>query len=117
MNRMVALLLAAVIAVTYAEEDLIAVVRLTSFSTQNVTGDLKIVQSASNGPVTITGKIYGLSEGSHGFHVHEKGDLTMGCTSAGGHFNPDNVRIYIPQLRPFILRRVHVIFFHAIKRD
>ncbi|KAL0107898.1 hypothetical protein PUN28_014874 [Cardiocondyla obscurior] len=97
MNRMVALLLAAVIAVTYAEEDLIAVVRLTSFSTQNVTGDLKIVQSASNGPVTITGKIYGLSEGSHGFHVHEKGDLTMGCTSAGGHFNPDNATHGAPE--------------------
>uniref|UniRef100_F1AG60 Superoxide dismutase [Cu-Zn] n=1 Tax=Brachymyrmex patagonicus TaxID=604570 RepID=F1AG60_9HYME len=98
MSRMILLLLAAVTAVT-AEETLVAVVRLTAHDakTNNVTGDLKFVQSVPNGPVTITGTISGLKEGSHGFHVHEKGDLSDGCTSAGAHFNPENATHGAPE--------------------
>ncbi|XP_023234313.1 superoxide dismutase [Cu-Zn]-like isoform X2 [Centruroides sculpturatus] len=39
-------------------------------------------------PVIITGEIHGLEKGEHGMHVHEFGDLTHGCESAGEHYNP-----------------------------
>jgi Cu-Zn family superoxide dismutase len=30
----------------------------------------------------------GLKTGIHGFHIHEFGNLTEGCKTAGGHYNP-----------------------------
>ena len=36
----------------------------------------------------VTGVISGLTEGLHGFHVHEFGNLEYGCDSTGGHYNP-----------------------------
>lgn len=52
----------------------------------------------ANGAVTFTQsgdtvfaetKVTGLTPGSHGFHIHEKGDCSApDASSAGGHFNP-----------------------------
>ena len=33
-------------------------------------------------------KIKGVTPGNHGFHIHEFGDLSEGCKSLGGHYNP-----------------------------
>lgn len=38
--------------------------------------------------MTVTGEVTGLGKGLHGFHIHEFGDNTNGCISAGAHYNP-----------------------------
>jgi superoxide dismutase, Cu-Zn family len=45
--------------------------------------------SRAEGGVKVSAQISGLSQGAHGFHIHEYGDCTApDGTSAGGHFNP-----------------------------
>ena len=39
----------------------------------------------------VYGKINGLTDGLHGFHVHQFGELGNGCLDAGGHFDSDEV--------------------------
>jgi len=53
-----------------------------------VTGTVWFSQEAEGKSTTIKGQISGLAPGEHGFHVHEYGDSTNGCVSAGPHFNP-----------------------------
>jgi Cu-Zn family superoxide dismutase len=53
-----------------------------------VGGVLTFVKAATGG-IKVTGRITGLSAGTHGFHIHEFGDCSAAdFTSAGGHFNP-----------------------------
>jgi len=50
-------------------------------------GTVNFVQKGDK--VAVTAKVSGLAPGSHGFHIHEKGDCSSGDgMSAGGHFNP-----------------------------
>jgi Cu-Zn family superoxide dismutase len=51
-------------------------------------GTVTFVQESESAPTTITVDLQGVRPGKHGFHVHEFGDNTNGCMSAGGHFNP-----------------------------
>lgn len=59
--------------------------------TSNVSGNVTLSQPSCTEPVFIEVSVIGLTPGKHGFHVHEKGDLSDGCASTGGHYNPDKV--------------------------
>lgn len=56
----------------------------------NVSGIIKFTQRLGSDKVRINYNIKGLSDGKHGFHIHEYGDLTDGCSSSCFHFNPYN---------------------------
>lgn len=66
-----------------------ASVTLAPASGQTTAGTLTLVPMGNG--VHITGNIAGLkANGTHGFHIHEKGDCSAAdFTSAGGHFNPN----------------------------
>ncbi|QKX64455.1 uncharacterized protein TRUGW13939_11629, partial [Talaromyces rugulosus] len=54
-----------------------------------VTGTITFDQASETAPTIISWHIRGNSPNSQrAFHIHEFGDNTNGCTSAGPHFNP-----------------------------
>ena len=55
-----------------------------------VKGNILFMQAPGT-PTLIKGTITGLKPGEHGFHIHEFGDMSKGCESMGGHYNPDGV--------------------------
>ncbi|KAF8918993.1 superoxide dismutase [Mucidula mucida] len=55
----------------------------------SVHGTVIFEQADSKGPVTVSGELTGLDPlSARGFHIHQFGDLSDGCVSAGPHFNP-----------------------------
>ncbi|AGR56848.1 sod [Hemileuca sp. nucleopolyhedrovirus] len=54
----------------------------------DVKGEITFFQQSPTHPTIVEGYILGLQRGQHGFHIHEFGDTSNGCTSAGEHFNP-----------------------------
>jgi Cu-Zn family superoxide dismutase len=48
--------------------------------------------STSGSGVKVVADLKGLTPGKHGFHIHQYGDCSaLDGTSAGGHFNPENI--------------------------
>lgn len=54
---------------------------------KGVKGTINFTETA-DGKTSVTGQIDGLKPGNHGFHIHQFGDYSGGCVSAGSHFNP-----------------------------
>jgi Cu-Zn family superoxide dismutase len=67
-----------------------AVAILQGDKESGVKGTVWFTQAKEGEPTTVKGEISGLTPGLHGFHIHQYGDRTNGCTSAGPHFNPYN---------------------------
>ncbi|KAF8543266.1 superoxide dismutase [Trichophaea hybrida] len=57
----------------------------------NVSGTVKFSQESEDAPTIIEYDIqHNDANAKRGMHIHEFGDNTNGCTSAGPHFNPFN---------------------------
>ncbi|KAK4305913.1 hypothetical protein Pmani_022228 [Petrolisthes manimaculis] len=63
-----------------------------------VSGVLTLTEDLPSRPVKVEGTISGLSDGSHGFHIHQWGvnGAQEGCTDAAGHYNPGNFQHSAP---------------------
>jgi len=72
-----------------AQETIKAIAQL-EHTVGDVQGAVKFKQKPGQ-PTIIKGIVKGLTPGKHGFHIHEFGDLSKGCESAGAHYNPDGV--------------------------
>ena len=54
-------------------------------------GKVKLTQLTPEHAVRVQVEAVGFPRNKeHGFHIHESGDISRGCESMGGHFNPEN---------------------------
>lgn len=62
-------------------------------------GSVSFVQQGDR--ILVNATVSGLTPGTHGFHIHDKGDCSApDATSAGGHFNPAGHPHGHPQMGP-----------------
>jgi len=59
--------------------------------TSSICGHILFEQICHTYPVKVTFRLFGFLKVNaiHAIHIHEYGDLTSGCTSLGGHWNPE----------------------------
>ena len=63
-----------------------AIAKINPDANSGVKGSVKLTHDG--GKIKIVAHITGLTAGLHGFHIHTLGDLSNGCKSTGGHYNP-----------------------------
>lgn len=76
--------------ISEAQETVKAICVFEHKTDPNILGFVRMKQKLDEATV-IQGIFKGLTPGLHGFHIHEYGDLSDGCKSAGGHYNPHGV--------------------------
>jgi Cu-Zn family superoxide dismutase len=64
-----------------------AMVTLQPTTGQTAHGDVHFTEN-SDGSVEVQVDLMAVPPGTHGFHIHEKGDCGDDAKAAGGHFNP-----------------------------
>jgi Cu-Zn family superoxide dismutase len=70
------------------EKGATAVAHLKPAKDSKVEGTVQFIPTDKG--VRVVARVSNLTPGLHGFHVHEKGDLSApDLSSAGGHFNPE----------------------------
>ena len=64
-----------------------------------------------HGTTEIYGEMNGLTDGLHGFHVHEFGGLGNGCKDAGGHYDPEQVCSFYTLIEniPFFVQNINFL--------
>lgn len=82
------LFVAAAVALASAHDDIEVTRAIAILKADGVSGNVTFTREA-DGQIRIGGRIVGMKPGMYGFHVHEKGDLSNGCASTLGHFNPN----------------------------
>jgi Cu-Zn family superoxide dismutase len=82
-----AIFLCAAVSAAYAQDVTTATAKLDPKSGSKVTGTITFTKSGDD--VEVQGDIENLTPGTHGFHIHDKGDCSApDAASAGPHFNP-----------------------------
>ena len=62
---------------------------LTNVTKKSMKGNIEFEVDGKHTIIRLN--LEGFPPGKHGFHIHEYGDLSQGCESAGAHYNPDGV--------------------------
>ena len=76
-----------------------AMATLAPTSGQTAQGTVHL-QERSDGTVEVTADLMNVPPGTHGFHIHEKGDCGDNGNAAGGHYNPGATAHGAPDAMP-----------------